>query len=75
MDLRCICLLGSLIISREPWQENVILWLTLTALLLIEIEISDQSGFEESNNMSVDSFVLCSQASRKKGNGQDRKLG
>lgn len=45
-----MCLLGSLFISREPWQENILLQFSNMALLLIVIETSSQSGFEERNN-------------------------
>lgn len=43
-------MLGFLIISRDVWQENIILQFSNMSLLLIEIEISDQSGSDEYNN-------------------------
>lgn len=67
-------MLGSLIISRDLWQENIILQSSNMFLLLIEIEISNQSGFGECNN-SFCRLLYAPQPGIKEGRTRGRKMG
>lgn len=66
-------MLGSFIISRDLWQENI-LQSSYMSLLLIEIEISNQSGFGECNN-SFCRLLYAPQPGIKEGRTQGRKMG